>query len=103
VDDHLKLLADVGLALSEAEEALADGAVTLATERLDDAADGLDELRRRWPTMAAGERQLVGRAAAPLRARLDAARARLPKRSALSDGAPEVDREQDEDPADAAA
>lgn len=103
MDAHLKLLAEVGLAISEAEEALTDGEATAAAERLDEAGDGLAELRSRWPAMTAPERRLVGAAAAPLRTRLDDARRRLPRRSALSTGAPEVDVEQDVDPAGEAA
>jgi hypothetical protein len=44
----------------------------------------------------------VGAAAGPVRARLDAARARLPRRLALSDGTPERDPEEDADPVAAA-
>jgi hypothetical protein len=48
--------------------------------------------------MSPAERTLVGRTAAPLRSRLDAAQARLPRRSALSEGAPESDPEEDAEP-----
>jgi hypothetical protein len=99
MDAHLKLLADVALHVSAAEEALADGASISAAGELDAADAGLAELRERWPSMAPAERTLVGRTAAPVRRRLDEARARLPRRSALSEGAPERDAEEEVDPA----
>ncbi|MEA2321800.1 MAG: hypothetical protein QOD81_1650 [Solirubrobacteraceae bacterium] len=98
MDAHLKLLAEVGLAMTEAEEALGAGEAGRAEEALDRAADGLTELRGRWPGLGPGERAIIGPAASPLRARLDAARARLPRRSALSEGAPERDPDEDRDP-----
>jgi hypothetical protein len=52
--------------------------------------------------MAPAERAIVGPAAAPLRERLDRTRARLPKRRALSEGAPERDPDEELDPAEAA-
>jgi hypothetical protein len=41
----------------------------------------------------------VGRAAAPVRRRLEALAGRMPRSSALSDAAPEDDPEQERDPA----
>lgn len=98
VDAHLKQLADASLAVSEAEEAIAEGAFHLATERLDVARDGLAELRDRWPEMTAGERSVVGASAKPVRLRIDAAARSVPKPSALSEAAPVVDPEQEAEP-----
>jgi hypothetical protein len=98
MDAHLKLLAEVGLAISEAEDAAGAGEVTQASEALDRADTDLATLRAQWPEMSAGERAIIGRTAAPLRARLDEIRARLPKRSALSEGTPERDPDEERDP-----
>ena len=98
MDAELKLLADTGLLVTEAEEALAAGDPGPARAALDRAGDGLAELRVRWPTLPASQRAVVGAAAGPVRARLDAALARLPRRVALSDATPEADPEQDIDP-----
>jgi hypothetical protein len=102
MDAHLKLLADAALQVSGAEEALSSGDPGPARGALAQAAEGLAELRSRWPNMSAAERAVLGRAAGPVRLRLDAARARLPPRVALSDGHPEHDPGEDVDP-DAAA
>ena len=98
MDAHLKLLADTALRVSAAEEALEEGAHTRAGEALDAADAGLAELRERWAAMSGPERAIVGKAAGPVRRRLDEARARLPRRSALSEGTPERDAEEDLDP-----
>jgi hypothetical protein len=102
VDGYLKLLAEAGLALAEAEDAAGDGEIGLADEALDRADAALAALREAWPGMASGERRVVGRAAAPLSARLDRTRARLPARRALSEGTPERDPDEEVDPARAA-
>lgn len=101
MDEHLKRLAEVGLELTAAEEALAEGANTTAREALDRAGDGLEALRAVWPSLSDGERTIVGASAKPLRARLDAARARLPRLVALAD-VPVNERivEPDDDPFD---
>jgi hypothetical protein len=101
VDGDLKALAEVGLALTAAEEALDDAASQAAVARLDEAEAGLAGLRTAWPGMSPARRRLVGATAAPLRARLDAARARVPRRRALAEIAPEPDPEQERDPAEA--
>lgn len=99
MDRHLKLLADVSLAVSDAEEAIADSAFHTASERLDAAREGLAELRAGWPDMSAAERRLVGGAAQPVRRRLDAASARVPRLRAVSEmPTPVVDPEQEVDP-----
>ena len=54
VDAHLKLLAEVSLAVERAQTAAGDGAFTGAREALDEAEAGLQVLRERWPEMAAG-------------------------------------------------
>jgi hypothetical protein len=98
MDAELKLLADTGLQVTEAEEALDAGDPGPARAALARADEGLAELRRRWPGLSGAQRGVVGAAAGPVRARLDAARARLPRRLALSDGAPERDPEEEADP-----
>ena len=99
MDDLLKALATVGLELDAGEDALDAGAVDTAIARLDAADDALAALRARWPELAARERQVLGVLARPERARLDAARARLPRRSALTVGTAEFDPEEALDPA----
>jgi hypothetical protein len=94
VDAYLKLLADAGLDLTRAEDAADAGEHGEAVDALDRAGD--------WPAMTPPERAIVGPAAAPLRERLDRTRARLPKRRALSEGAPERDPDEELDPAGAA-
>lgn len=98
MDELLKLLAGAGMHLEAGEEALGDEAYATAADEIDAADEVLTTLRGRWPEMGPAERALVGKTAAPLRARLDAARGRLPRRSALSEGAPEADPEQDAEP-----
>jgi hypothetical protein len=99
VDAHLKLLAEVSLAVERAEAAAGEGGFTGAREALDEAAEGLQVLRERWPEMGGSERALVGRAAAPVRQRLDAVARGLPRSSALTQAAPEHDPEEEQDPA----
>jgi hypothetical protein len=101
VDAHLKLLAEVSLAVERAQTAAGDGAFTGARDALDEAEAGLQVLRERWPEMSPPERALVGRAATPVKERLDAVVLRLPRPSALSAAVPEHDPEQEQDPAPA--
>jgi hypothetical protein len=101
VDAYLKLLADAGLALTNAEEAADSGETTQAIDALDHAAQALADLRTAWPGMTAPQRAIVGPAAASLRQRQDGTRAGLPKRAALSEGAPERDPDEETDPAQA--
>jgi hypothetical protein len=98
MDDLLKLAADAGHEISTAEEALEENAHDAARDALDRAADHLTELRGRWPGMSAPERAIVGPAAKAVRARLDAAAARVPARRTLSEGAAEVDPEEESEP-----
>jgi hypothetical protein len=99
VDAHLKLLAEVSLAVERAEAAAGEGGFTGAREALDEAEEGLQALRERWPEMSGPERALVGRAAAPVRQRLDVVARAMPRRSALTEVAPEHDPEEEQDPA----
>jgi hypothetical protein len=102
MDTLLKLAADAGHEVTTAEEALQEGAHDSARDALDRASDLLSDLRARWPSMSAAERAIVGPAAKVVRDRLDAAQARIPRRRTLSEGAVEVDPEQESEP-DAAA
>ena len=86
------------LEVSAAEEALDEQAFHTARDRLDAASAVLVDLRSQWPAMGGAERAVVGPAAAEVRTRLDAAARRLPKLTALSQGAPVADAEQDEAP-----
>jgi len=99
VDEHLKSLAETALEVAAAEEALDAGDPGPARDALERAQAGLAALRERWPSMTQAERRILGPAAAPVRRRLDAALARLPRRTALSEGRPEHDVEEDVDPA----
>ena len=102
MDRHLKLLAEVGLAATAAEDAAGEGEVGQAGAALDRAGAVLAELRAAWPAMSPAERAIVGPAATALRGRIDRARVRLPRRRALSEGAPERDPDEEIDPARAA-
>jgi hypothetical protein len=102
MDDLLKLAADAGHAISTAEEALEEEAFDVARDALDRAADLLVDLRGRWPEMSAAERAIVGPSAKAVRERLDAAAARVPARRTLSEGAAEVDPEEEAEPDEAA-
>jgi len=98
MDASLKLLADASLEVTAAEDALDEGAFHTARDRLDAAGVVLADLRAAWPGMGGAERGVVGPAARAVRERLDAAGRRVPRLSALSEGAPEVDPEQEEAP-----
>lgn len=98
MDAHLKVLAEAGLRIGEAEEALDEGVFTQARELLDRAETALAELRAAWPQMSAAERKIIGASAKPVADRAAAAAARIPKRRALSEGTPEVDPDEDVEP-----
>lgn len=102
MDALLKLTADAGHEITTAEAAIEDDAHDAARDAIDRAADILADLRTRWPQMSNAERAIVGPAAKAVRERLDAASARVPVRRTLSEGAAEVDPEQDRDPEAAA-
>jgi hypothetical protein len=96
---HLKLLAEAGLALIEAEEAAGDGELGQAGDALDRAEATIADLRTAWGGMTPAQRSVVGPAAKQLRDRLERTRAALPARRALSVGAPERDPDEEVDPA----
>jgi hypothetical protein len=98
VDEELKLLAEASLDVAAAEDALEESAFHTARERLDAVDVKLEELRRRWLKMSEAQRGLITPAAKEIRARLDAAAKRVPKVSALSQGAEESDPEQETEP-----
>ncbi|MTD45011.1 hypothetical protein GKE82_12095 [Conexibacter sp. W3-3-2] len=98
MDAHLKLLAEAGLKIGEAEEALDEGVFTHARDLLDEAEAALAALRAAWPDMSAAERRIIGASAKPVADRAAAAAARIPRRRALSEGAPEVDPDEDVEP-----
>ena len=98
MDAHLKLLAEASIDVAAAEEALDEHAFHTARDRLDAVDVALEALRRRWPEMGEAERGVVTPAAKEIRARLDAAVRRVPRVSALSQGAEEVDPEQETEP-----
>jgi flavin-binding protein dodecin len=98
MDDLLKLAGDAGYYISLAENAIEEDAHDAARDALDRAAESLEDLRGRWPEMSDREREIVGPAAKVVRARFDAAAARVPARRALSEGTAEVDPEQESEP-----
>ena len=100
MDAALRTLADAGLALDAAAEALDAGEATAAEEQLDIAGDALETLRGAWPDLPPAGRAIIGPAGKEVRERREALVKRLPKRRALSEGAPEVDPEQDSGPED---
>ena len=79
-----------------------EGEIGVAGDALDRAAEALAELRTAWADMTPAERAIVGPTATALRSRIDRARVRLPRRFALSQGAPERDPDEEVDPARAA-
>ena len=93
MDQHLKLMAEAGLALSEAEDALDADERGAAADAIDRAGGYLATLRINWAAMAPAERAVVGKTARPLKERLDVATRRCRPRVALSQGAPERDPE----------
>ncbi|WP_372790079.1 hypothetical protein [Paraconexibacter sp.] len=98
MDAHLKLLAEAGLAVGAAEEAVEESAYGAARDLLDVAEAHLATLRAAWPEMSTAERGIVGKAAKPVAERVAEAARRIPKRTALSEGAPEVDPDEDVEP-----
>lgn len=98
MDAHLKLLAEAGLALTEAEEAIEEADFGTARDRVDAAEEHLARLREAWPGMSTAERRIVGAAAKPVADRAAAVARRIPKRVALSEGTPEIDPDEDVEP-----
>jgi hypothetical protein len=96
----LTVLAEASLAITDAESAVDEGAHHTATERLDQAELALEDLRGAWPEMVAAQRAVVGPSAAELKRRIEAARRRIPKLSALSVGTTESDPDEEVEPRD---
>jgi hypothetical protein len=98
MDALLKRLADASLEVAAAEDAVGEEAFHTARERLDGAEAVLADLREQWAGMSQAERSVVGPAASAVKARSDALGRQIPKPTALSQGAPIADPEQDEAP-----
>jgi hypothetical protein len=99
VDAALRTLADAGLALDAAEEALAAGEPSTAEAHLDAVEAALEQVRSAWPSLPAPARAVVGPAGREIRDRRDALARRLPRRRALSEASPaDADPEQDTPP-----
>lgn len=96
MDLALRTLADAGLALDAAEEALEAGEATVAEERLAEVDDHLSAVRAQWPELGAAARAVAGPAGRSVRERRDALTRRLPRRRALSESAP-VEPDPDEE------
>lgn len=103
MDVPLEQLAAVSEAIGRSEEAVEEQAWTSAREALDLADRLFDELREVYRALDKREQTTLGAIAGPLRARRDAAASRVPKPSAVSDGAPVHDPEQDDEPDPVAA
>ena len=85
MDVALRTLADAGLALDAADEALAAGEVTTAEEHLAAAGDALATVRSSWGDLPKAARAVVGPAGKDVKERHDALVKRLPKRRSLSE------------------
>lgn len=99
MDTLLKQLADASLEVTAAEAAVEEAAFHTARERLDAAEVILAALREGWAGFSQAERGVVGPAAKAVKDRADAAGRRIPRPTALSEGAPVEDPEQEEAPA----
>lgn len=99
MDQTLRTLADAGLALDAAEEALEAGEATVAQEQLAIADDALTAVRAAWPDLPRQARTVVGPAGRDVKERHDALLKRVPRRRALSQGTPEkADPDEDTPP-----
>lgn len=98
MDLRLPLLADANLHLGVAEEAVSENAWVTARQELDKAEAALDELRSQWPQMQEDEKGLLSQMAAPLTARAESLKSRLPQLNAVSEGEAVFDPEQEEEP-----
>ena len=94
----LTRLADASLEVEAAEASSADGANTTAGDALDRADVALADLRASWPSMSAPERAVVGPSASELKRRIDEARRRLPRATALTVGTAVADPEEEQEP-----
>ena len=88
MDLALRTLADAGLALDAAEEALAEGDVGVAEDRIAEVDEHLAAVRAQWPELSAAARAVAGPAGRSVRARRDTLAKRVPKRRALSEAPP---------------
>jgi len=99
MDTHLKRLAEAGLHVTAAEEAIEETAHQTARDELDRAEEELDALRASWGDMSGAERAIVGPTAKALTQRIAAAARRIPKRTTLTEVAAEPDPEEEIEPA----
>ena len=88
MDVALRALADAGLALDAAEEALAADEATVAEQRIAEVDEHLASVRAQWPELSPAARAVAGPAGKSVRERRDALAKRLPKRRALSETTP---------------
>jgi hypothetical protein len=98
-DRYLMLLGDLNAASADADEAIKAGEYTTAGLHLDSAEDLIQQLRDEWPNIPPGPARVVtGSSVKQLQAKIDSARTKLPVRRVVSEGAPEIDPEQETDP-----
>ena len=100
MDLALRTLADAGLALDAAEEALAAGDAGVADDRLAEVDGHLAAVRARWPDLSPAARAVAGPAGRSVRERRDALEKRRPKRRALSEATPTAPDPDEERPPD---
>jgi len=103
MEGHFNRLAEAGLAVAAAEDALATGAHQATQDALDATGAHLEALRAAWPGMSPAERRVVGTAARDIRDRRDAVARRVPRRRALVAVKGEADPEQEAEPGGVAA
>ena len=101
MDAVLRTLADAGLALDAAEQALDAGEASTAEEHLASIDAALGSVREQWPELSPAARAVVGPAGRDVKQRHDALARRLPRRRALSDGTPERDPDEETAPDEA--
>jgi hypothetical protein len=96
VQIDLDTIGAAAAALAECEEALAEGANTVAREALDTADMHIAELREHYKALPAADRPLLAQLAKPLSARREQLAARVPALRALGE-IPEAEREPEDD------
>jgi len=97
---HLPLLAEINLHVGEAEEHCQHEEWSSARISLEEAEAAFEVLRGVWPGLESNERGLMSAIVKPLKARYDKAESLIPKLVVISEGAPEVDAEDDTPPED---
>ena len=102
MDTTLRTLADAVLALDAAQEALEAGEPSTAEEHLAGVENALAAVREAWPELPRSARAVVGPAGKDVKERHDALVRRLPRRRALSEGAPEQPDPDEDTPPDEA-